>query len=300
MEFIQFHPTALDIEAMPRFLITEALRGEGAYLRDCNGERFMLGRHPLAELAPRDIVSREMVRVMKRCEGGPLYLDARHIPEERLRSHFPTVWAHCEKHGIDISRDLIPVRPTAHYTVGGVKTDLWGRSNIPGLYAAGEVSCTGVHGANRLASNSLLEGLVFSKRTADDIVTKLVSDAKNPIRDLSCIATTNRGRLEVDWAGERRWLQNLMTEYVGVVRSADGLRYAIEQIDGKSNILNAQASTPEGFELQNMLCVALLEARAALTREESRGVHYREDFPEQRDEWVRHIEYSIAEGVIAV
>ncbi len=166
LEFVQFHPTALDHEAAPRFLITEALRGEGAYLLDCSEERFMLGVHPLAELAPRDVVSREIEAVMARCGRDNVWLDARHLGEEYLRTRFPTIWEACAEAGYDLSRDLLPVAPAAHYLVGGVLVDVDGRSSLPGLYASGEVTASGLHGANRLASNSLLEGLVFSRRIA--------------------------------------------------------------------------------------------------------------------------------------
>ncbi len=299
MEFIQFHPTALDQDSMPRFLITEALRGEGAYLRDCNGERFMVGRHPLAELGPRDIVTREMIRAIKQCNGGPVYLDATHIPKDTLKEHFPTIWKHCREHGIDISKDLIPVRPAAHYTIGGVKTDLDGRTNIVDLYATGEVACTGVHGANRLASNSLLEGLVFSKRIIKTIKTKLAMEQKNPVQDIKIGFEVARSKLDLDFKKERRWLQKLMMDYVGVARSESGLKYAIAELKKKDEILRVEFSSPEGFELQNMLLVAGLIVRAALGREESRGVHYREDYPESDDSWIRHLEHYVAEETIA-
>lgn len=299
MEFIQFHPTALDQDSMPRFLITEALRGEGAYLRDCYGERFMVGRHPLAELAPRDIVTREMVRVMNECNGGPVYLDATHIPEETLKERFPTIWGHCRENGIDIAKDFIPVRPAAHYTIGGIKTDLDGWTGIPGLYATGEVACTGVHGANRLASNSLLEGLVFSKRITGAIKRKLEMEEKKPIPDIKEIYQIERPEVAVDFEAEVRWIQKLMTEHVGVVRSERGLEHAISKFEEKSEFLRAEFETTKGFELQNMLTVATLVAKAALGRRESRGTHYREDYPEPRDEWLRHLELKVTEEIVA-
>ncbi len=299
MEFIQFHPTALDEDSMPRFLITEALRGEGAYLRDCRGERFMLGRHPLAELGPRDIVTREMIRATQRCGGGPVYLDATHIPKDILEEHFPTIWKHCREHGIDISKDLIPVRPAAHYTIGGVKTDLDGRTNIPDLYATGEVACTGVHGANRLASNSLLEGLVFSKRIIEAIKTRLTTGEESSIQDVKLGFKMARSKLDLDFKKERRWLQKLMMDYVGVVRSESGLRHAMGELKKRDEVLKAEFSNPAGFELQNMFLVAGLVMRAALEREESRGAHYREDYPEASDGWIRHLEHRFVEETIA-
>ncbi|MEW5705523.1 MAG: L-aspartate oxidase [Actinomycetota bacterium] len=299
MEFIQFHPTALDNELTPRFLITEALRGRGAYLRDCNGKRFMVGRHPLAELAPRDIVSQEMVRVMHRCGGGPVYLDATHIGEEVLKDRFPTIWARCYENGINIAKDLIPVRPAAHYTIGGIKTDLNGLTSIPDLYATGEVACTGVHGANRLASNSLLEGLVFSKRIADTIVHKLADGDNYSEPDFLVSYKRERPNMDVDVRKERTWLQKLMTEYVGVVRSEEGLKFALSQLEEKEKILEVEFSTKEGFELQNMLYIAKLIAKSALSRRESRGVHYREDYPEPSDDWLLHLEHRFMEDDIA-
>lgn len=297
MEFIQFHPTAFDQDSMPRFLITEALRGEGAFLRDCSGERFMVGRHPLAELAPRDIVTREMMNVMRRCNGAPVYLDATHLPEDILRERFPNIWKHCRENGIDITEDFIPVRPAAHYTIGGVKTDLNGETTIPGLYATGEVSCTGVHGANRLASNSLLEGLVFSKRIADVVVRELASEEDLIAEDFKLEYRIERPRIDVDIEKERRWLQKMMTDYVGVVRSKEGLEFAISQLEERGDILRAQFIDAPGFELQNLFCVAGLVAKAALARRESRGTHYREDYPEPNEEWILHLEHSMMEDM---
>ncbi|MBE0446552.1 MAG: L-aspartate oxidase [Actinobacteria bacterium] len=299
MEFIQFHPTALDQDSMPRFLITEALRGDGAFLRDCNGERFMVGRHPLAELAPRDVVTREMVNIMQRCGDDPVYLDATHIPEAVLKERFPNIWNHCSVNGINIAKDLIPVRPAAHYTIGGVKTDLNGETIIPGLYATGEVACTGVHGANRLASNSLLEGLVFSKHIANLIMHELSAEENGPVLEFKLEYRMERPQIDLNIERERRWLQRLMTDYVGVVRSEKGLEFAISQLKERDRILRAQFKSLAGFELQNMLCIAGLVARSALARRESRGVHYREDYPEPSDDWVTHLEHHFTEDAVA-
>jgi L-aspartate oxidase len=297
MEFVQFHPTALDFDSMPRFLITEALRGDGAYLRSCDGERFMIDAHPLAELAPRDVVSREMVRTMKQCGGRPVYLDATHIPADRLQRKFPTIWAHCKSLGFDITQDLIPIRPTAHYSIGGIKTDLSGRTSIPGLYAIGEASCTGVHGANRLASNSLLEGLVFGKRAADDIQEHLLKNADDPVLVTGDVYRTDRKHKDIDWSLERKLLQDMMTEHVGLVRNAEGLEQMLQKLNEKERLYGIEADEIGGYEFQNMLCLAQLMSVAALERTESRGVHFREDFPELNNGWLRNKEFSIKDSI---
>jgi len=299
MEFIQFHPTALDRDSMPRFLITEALRGEGAYLRDCNGERFMVGRHPLAELAPRDVVTREMVKVMHCCHDAPVYLDATHIPESVLKERYPNIWSRCREVGIDISKDLIPVRPVAHYTIGGASTDLNGETNIVGLYATGETACTGVHGANRLASNSLLEGLVFSKRISLAVMRQLSFEEDQAVADIRLDYHVEKPVVDIDVAAERSWLQKLMTDYAGVVRNEEGLRYAISALNKKDDILRAGFMSSAGFELQNMFSIAGLLAKSALSRKESRGVHYREDYPESNDRWLIHLENRYVEDMVA-
>ncbi|HEY3375627.1 MAG TPA: L-aspartate oxidase [Candidatus Aquicultor sp.] len=300
MEFMQFHPTALAHDIMPRFLITEALRGEGAYLRDCNGERFMLGKHPLAELAPRYIVTGEIFRVMQRCGRDHVDLDATHIPEETLREHFHTIYTTCAEYGIDITKEYIPVCPVAHYTIGGIRTDLNGCTSIPGLYATGEAACTGVHGANRLASNSLLEGLVFSKRIADELHRWLDLMKDKAIALTPVHYNIDRSEIAVDIEGERTWLQKLMMDQVGIVRSASSLQHALNELGTKGDVVAAAFSTRKGFELQNLLSIAPLIAGPALVREETRGVHYREDFPEARKEWQKHIEQRITEDIVAV
>jgi len=291
MEFIQFHPTALDNKESPRFLITEALRGEGAYLRDCEGKRFMLGVHPLAELAPRDIVVREIVKAMKKCGEDHVYLDATHIPAEKLKKRFPMIWAKCKEGGYELSKDLIPVLPVAHYMMGGVKTDTFGRTSLPGLYASGETTCTGIHGANRLASNSLLEGLVFSGQICKILEDDIGKISKESIFNINLANDFSGEKKDIDIDKYKELLRETMTAFVGVVRTKEGLQEALKKISGLGNeVFKVKFDEVGGFELQNMLTVAKLMAQAALIREESRGAHFRSDFPETNDsKWKKHI-----------
>jgi L-aspartate oxidase len=282
MEFVQFHPTALDSASTPKFLITEALRGEGAYLLDCDLQRFMPGRHPLAELAPRDLVSREIEKVMHRCDRPNVWLDARHLGAEFLAKRFPTVWEGCKEAGYDLSRDLVPVAPAAHYLIGGVRVDIDGRSSLPGLYAAGECAASGLHGANRLASNSLLEGLVCSRR----IVRALVGERER----------TRPGRIHAevdertgtDPRSVRAALQLIMSRHAAVTRSLEGLIGASEGIAELAEGMGG--SDLHAVETRNLLVNAALVVNAAIVREESRGTHFRRDFPERDDErWRAHL-----------
>ncbi|MDP3012681.1 MAG: L-aspartate oxidase [Candidatus Subteraquimicrobiales bacterium] len=290
MEFIQFHPTALDGRENPRFLITEALRGEGAYLSDCEGKRFMVGAHPKKELAPRDIVVREMIKAMKRCKSEHVYLDATHIPADELKKRFSNIWQKCLECGFDLSKDLIPVSPVAHYIMGGIKADINGKTNIPGFYVSGEVACSGVHGANRLASNSLLEGLVFSERIVNSLPEDMKDIDKENLGKISSAYSVKRKKLKVNIEEKKNNLRLAMTENVGVIRSKEGLEKILELINSMKEILEAEFISPEGFELQNMITVAELIARSALMREESRGAHFRSDFPSTDDlHWKKHI-----------
>jgi L-aspartate oxidase len=282
MEFVQFHPTALDSGATPKFLITEALRGEGAYLLDCDLERFMPALHPLAELAPRDLVSREIERVMHRCARPNVWLDARHLGAGFLAARFPTITEGCREAGYDLSRDLVPVAPAAHYLIGGVKTDIDGRTSLAGLYAAGECSASGLHGANRLASNSLLEGLVFSRRIVRALADERVRTA--PTRISAEIAVC--GRAEPD--SVRAALQVVMSRYVAVTRVADGLVGAAEAIAELACGLGGAG--PHAIETRNLLVNAALTVAAATKRGESRGTHFRSDCSERDDErWRGHL-----------
>ena len=306
LEFVQFHPTALDSAAEPRFLITEALRGEGAYLLDCDERRFMLGVHPLAELAPRDVVSREIEKVMRRCGRPNVWLDARHLGEGLLRHRFPAIWQACLDAGYDLSTDLVPVAPAAHYQIGGVKVDVDGRTSLPGLFASGEVTASGLHGANRLASNSLLEGLVFSRRIARVLDAELEpSDGTEPAEPPRISSAAGADAPDPAGTSARAparggvWSGNLDRElvrlkaatstHVGMTRSDEGLAEAAEEMQAFSALLEATMNDPTGMELQNLITVATLTAHAAWLRTESRGVHQRLDFPERDDRrWLRH------------
>ena len=280
MEFVQFHPTALDTPENPLALISEAVRGDGAILVNADGKRFMTERHRLAELAPRDVVAREIFR--ERAATGAVFLDARKIGDFDTR--FPGIFALCKARGIDPRTDLIPVTPAAHYMMGGVVVDLQGRSSLGRLYACGEVSRTGVHGANRLASNSLLEGLVFAERVARDLTTVEPLGGTVPeIASWSVPQLLDRGAAQVA-AGR---IREIMWEDAGIARTAKGLRTAVAQLTDIGQRL------PEGAtEEANMVDTALLIAGAALLRKESRGGHYRSDFPHAKDKWrKKHIEF---------
>jgi L-aspartate oxidase len=284
VEFVQFHPTALDHDAAPRFLITEALRGEGAYLLDADGRRFMLGVHPLAELAPRDVVSREIERVMAVNRRNNVMLDARHLGEEYLRNRFPTIWQACANAGYNLATDLLPVAPAAHYIVGGVCIDIDGRTSVPGLYASGEVTDSGLHGANRLASNSLLEGLVFSRRIVRALENEL--SAELPGRILAEAGERDEP-LEppppVMRADVLRSLRDVMQRDVGMSRTDAGLAQAADALDSLTMFADASSTDPADLELRNLTTVANLITHAAWIRTESRGCHSRLDFPERDD-----------------
>ena len=284
VEFYQFHPTAFSMKGAPRFLLSEALRGEGAYLVNERGERFMERYHPLRELAPRDVVARAITH-----EGmdGEVYLDMRHVKKD-LQARFPGISKFLAKHRLELGRDQIPVRPAAHYLMGGVRTDVHGRTSLPGLYAAGEVACTGVHGANRLASNSLLEGLVFGVLAAE----AMMADG-NPEPEIAhaaeAAAAANTGNGVTSEAATERWiaeLRGLMWKYAGLLRDANGLREAQRGLEALA-VTMPRGIFRRALEARNLHTVAGLIVAAALGREESRGAHYRNDFPE-RDGVARH------------
>lgn len=294
MEFVQFHPTALALEGCPNFLISEAVRGAGAVLRNGKGERFMPKYHPMAELAPRDVVARCIFKEMQ--EGGMdhAFLDATGISEAARK--FPMIAETCRQYGVDIEKDLIPIAPAAHYMMGGVHTDAHGRTNVAGLYACGEAACTGLQGANRLASNSLLEGLVFGRRVAADIVaTEACSEAQAAPRAAFCaeLFFEEHGLREAvlsDTARLNRETQVLMTQYLGIRRYAPGILKAIQELSRLSALREGYAAeTAEELDLRGRLIADLLIARAALRRRESRGAHYRMDYPEKSEKWRCHV-----------
>jgi L-aspartate oxidase len=285
LEFVQFHPTALDHDAAPRFLITEALRGEGAYLLDCNEERFMLGVHPLAELAPRDIVSREIESVMTRCGRANVWLDARHLGEEYLRTRFPTIWEACSEAGYDLSRDLLPVAPAAHYLVGGVLVDVDGRTSVPGLYASGEVTASGLHGANRLASNSLLEGLVFSRRIVRALEGPDEQRNNRPVLSASEGGEARAAGARVDAAQALAAVKENMQRHVGMSRGEEGLALAAAALEALGATIGVLDDAAAELEVANLLTVATLIVRSAYLRTESRGCHFRGDHPQRDEEW---------------
>ncbi|MEU0374370.1 L-aspartate oxidase [Streptomyces sp. NPDC006283] len=300
IEFVQFHPTVLflgvDSEGQQP-LVSEAVRGEGAHLVDGDGVRFMAGQHELAELAPRDIVAKGIMRRMHEQGADHMYLDARHFGAEMWEQRFPTILAACRAHGFDPVTEPIPVAPAAHYASGGVRTDLHGRTTVPGLYACGEVACTGVHGANRLASNSLLEGLVFAERIAADIASLRPWPAVAPAPPeapslLPLIAPEARAEI-----------QRIMSHGAGVLRSAESLAAAAAALEdvyvnaAQDREGSGKAAEPgvESWETSNLLCVARVLTTAALEREETRGCHWREDRPERDDaDWRRHLVVRLA------
>ncbi len=294
LEFVQFHPTVMYLGPDSRGqqpLISEAVRGEGAFLVDDEGNRFLQGVHPLADLAPRDVVAKAIMKRMLETGRPHMWLDARHLGAAFWERRFPTILATARSHGIDPVTGLIPVAPACHYASGGVATDLDGRTDLPGLYATGEVACSGVHGANRLASNSLLEGLVFSRRIA-----KVLPDELGPWLDP--VPDTRTAGLVSGAA--RRELQETMTSRVGVLRSAEGLAEAAARLDKLSGH-GADEVDQDSWETTNLLTISAALADAAALREETRGSHWREDFPERDDaQWAGHFDAVMADGATTV
>jgi L-aspartate oxidase len=300
LEFVQFHPTALKTAGAPRLLLSEALRGEGARLVNDDGDPFMSRIEPMGDLAPRDRVARAIVRESERT-GRPVYLTVQHLPPEFVYGRFPEIASGVRRAGLDLARDRIPVGPAAHYIMGGVWTDHWGRTSLPSLFAAGEVACTGVHGANRLASNSLLEGLVFGAR-AGEAMRDWVSHAgaEWPVNGRAVLVPMPEP------AGERLYIDVTVADVrgemwrdVGLFRDAAGLRRAIELLEPAWQAIDRHRRSGGGFDragwqTANLVTVSRLIARAALRREESRGGHHRTDYPARDDlHWKRHVFESL-------
>jgi L-aspartate oxidase len=298
MEFVQFHPTALYVPGTPPFLVSEAMRGEGGILRNVRGAAFMRRYHEMAELAPRDIVSRGIWNEMIATRARHVYLDVTHLGAAFIRKRFPTIYATCLRYDVDITEEMIPVCPSAHFMMGGVKTDVRGATSIPGLFGAGEVACAGVHGANRLASNSLLEGLVFGARAAEaagGYATKRGS--KREVQpEMSTSTLSERESPEpTDWDKVLNSLRRLMWNKVGIIRNRDGLLSAITRIKEWEDELMGFCRTRRDWEIQNMMTVGRLVAIAALRRAHSIGAHFRSDESAGRSaERNRHIQLSAA------
>ena len=296
MEFYQFHPTALRLPGAPAFLISEAVRGEGGVLRNVHGRRFMERYHPMSELAPRDVVSRAIAQEMEQTKQDHVLLDVTHLPASRTAARFPSIYRFCLEYGLDFTTTPIPVAPAAHYMMGGVKTNTWGETNVGHLYACGEVASCGVHGANRLASNSLLETLVFGRRVVERITGH--SD-RSPVRrsslpELHATIPMRPGEPLTTQPPSLTDLQHLMWSNVGIVREENTLVEAAKTLARWQHTLPSTNDTP-ARELVNLVLAGRLIAEAALLRTESRGAHYRSDYPDTKQEWERHIGFTRSE-----
>jgi len=289
IEFFQFHPTVLRLPGVAPFLISEAVRGEGGILRNVEGHRFMPDYVAEAELAPRDIVARSIVYEMKKTHSDKVFLDATHLSPRLITTRFPHIYRFCRDHGLDITKELIPVDPAAHYLMGGVKVNNWGETNIPGLFAAGETACTGVHGANRLASNSLLESVVFSKRVVQR--TEMTAPPRHceehSDEAISYCLPSREVLLKVPPLNLPN-LQSLMWDKVGIIRSDKSLKEAVTILATWESLLPQPSDRPS-YELNNLVLCARLVTEAALLRKESRGAHFRTDFPQTLPDWQQHI-----------
>jgi L-aspartate oxidase len=289
MEFYQFHPTGLRLPGVAPFLISEAVRGEGGILRNVEGYRFMQDYVPEGELAPRDVVARSILFEMRKTGSDRVFLDVTHLPLSVVMTRFPNIYKFCYDHGLDINKGLIPVAPAAHYMMGGVKTNTWGETNIKGLFAAGEVTCTGVHGANRLASNSMLEVLVFSKRIIEKVLNpKIESVPRKIVEDIHVLPERNESATLAQ--PSLKAVQDLMWNKVGIIRDKDSLIKAVNALAAWQKCL-PEPSDRSTWELYNLVITGRLVAEAALLREESRGAHFRSDFLKPSTDWEKHITF---------
>jgi L-aspartate oxidase len=289
VEMMQFHPTTLYVAGATRSLISEAVRGEGAHLVDRSGQRFMGEYHEMGELAPRDVVSRAILDQMAKAHSTHVFLDVRHLGAEAFAHRFPQIYQQCRHFGIDPSRDMIPVHPAAHYMIGGAWTDIDGRTSLDGLLACGEAACTGLHGANRLASNSLTEALVFGLRCGQE-TGKLMAETHDRLsaRDVDWTNAPS-DRIALDLVDIRNSLRSIMWRNVGIVRRGERLAETLEMVSFWGRyVLDKEFHDQAGWEVQNMLTAAYLICQAALRRTETRGVHYRQDFPDADPQWARH------------
>jgi L-aspartate oxidase len=292
LEFVQFHPTALYMKKVPRFLLSEALRAEGACLRNIELNRFMGKYHPMGEQAPRDVVARAIVHEMEvsRAKDPFVYLDLTHLSATKVQKRFPRIYATCMQHNVDITEDVIPVRPAAHFSVGGVRADVDGKTNVAGLYAAGEAAATGVHGANRLASNSLLEGLVYGARAG-----KAMREEVSPVSrgGASPKAAYSNGPVDAEMEDLIGQIQLILENEIGIVRTRMGMQKAIKTLEEMAPRL-AHPKTRRAYEASNLQLAGLLVARSALAREESRGAHYRMEYPDHDDK--KFLKHSVVRG----
>ncbi len=289
MEFFQFHPTSLYLPGVTPFLISEAVRGEGGVLRNKEGYRFMPDYTPRAELAPRDVVTRSILSEMEKTDSDNVFLDVTFLPPYITAARFPQIYRFCLDHGLDITREWIPVAPAAHYMIGGIKVNSWGETKIPGLFAAGEVACTGAHGANRLASNSLLEVLVFGKRIIQKTGNINGTTSADSTKDANICRLIMSGRSAKDVPiPSLSQLQKLPWDKVGIIRNREGLTEAANMLAAWQDSLSSPKDR-KSYELANLVLTGRLLAEAALLREESRGAHFRSDFPRSSPQWQKHI-----------
>ena len=290
MEFYQFHPTALNMPGVEPFLISEAVRGEGGILKNIQGRRFMQDYAQEGELAPRDVVARSIFYEMTKTGADHVFLDVTHLPRSLTTSRFPHIYRYCLEHGLDITKTSIPVAPSAHYMMGGVKVNTWGETSVPGLFATGETACTGVHGANRLASNSMLEVLVFSKRIMEKVQN---GNPAVPARKSSDnhLALLQRKQAKTWTEPSQSHLQSLMWDRVGILRDGSGLLEAATILAAWQQSLSSPTER-SSHELHNLVTIGRLVTEAALIREESRGAHFRSDFPQSSPAWQHHIVFT--------